>query len=236
MQFVWDDLIDRARVYVDDDHKEDGSWIKRDHWMTLFQIEYAARYRQWVRMGLVSVPFTETDFTGDTVTLNNVLCVVGVAENCGDYFRPLQPAQSAYGRASYWGGSLDTGKSVEWEASGAADTITLSLHPTDSSGNYRVRYISRPVYATDRTASVDLPPLCDEVLVLGACKRAHLKDATVSRALEDLLMKAEAELNFAAFGRVNGDSPRVRRIDKRPNYTSRFGAPYPTNPRFWMYF
>lgn len=237
MLITWDELIARARTYVDDDHKDETSWILPERWMTLFQVEYRKLYRQWVRAGLVAPAPVDTTFTGSTVTISEVLTIIGVAEVTGDSLRVLQSAQSLLGARPFWTGASDVGKSSQWGATGAANTITVTLHPADSSGSYLVRYLTRPVYATDSTATVDLPDGGDERLVLGAARRAHLKDSAASRLLDALLLESDADLNFAAFSAINGDSPRVRRVG-RPNpympYQAAVG--FVNDPRTYRYY
>lgn len=64
MNFTWLELIDRARVYADDDHKETPGWIAPEKWMALAQVEYRQLYRKWLRMGLINVEPTDLEFKG----------------------------------------------------------------------------------------------------------------------------------------------------------------------------
>lgn len=239
MTFIWADLITRARVYLDDDHKSETHFIADDRLMTLLQVEYAKLYRQWVRGGFIGPATTDQTFTGQTVTVPNVLAIIGVAENLTYQKRVLQPAQSRFGRAPFWDGTLAVGKSSRWEASGVADTLLITLHPADAAGSYVVRFISRPAYATDTSTTIDLPYGGDERLVLGAVRRANVKGSTRSAAVEALIMEADAEINFTQFGRIAGDSPRIRRNRQNPFArfpADRFGeTAYPANPSDWYW-
>lgn len=236
MQFVWNDLIDRARVYIDDDHKETDGWISPTNWLTLFNVEYAQLFRKWVRAGLIAPAYTETPFSGSSTSLSGVLAIVGVAQDMGSYRRPVFPAQSVYGRAPFWGGTMDSGPSMSWAASGTGDNLTLTLDPPDSAtSNYLVRWIAAPAYATDATTTVELPYGGDERLVLGAARRALVKDSTASQSINALIADADADLNFLAFGRANGDSPRVRRVTPLAKARTWQLGSFPSDPRFWTY-
>lgn len=232
MQFSWQALIDRARLYVDDDHQDNDGWIDNDDWLVLAQVEYADLYRKWVRMGLVVPAATDTSFTGPTKSLSGVLAIVGVAENLGTYKRLLTPATSSLGAYPYWQG--ETGSSTSWTATGAGDTVLVTLDPADSSGNYVVRWVPTVAYATDATATIELPYGGDERLVLGMARRSHLKDASNSQLLNGLIAQSDAELAFAAWGKTGKDSPRVRRVP--PSVKTRMQQlDYPANPSFWTY-
>lgn len=232
MQFLWNDLIDRARVYVDDDHGDQSGWISPAHWLSLANVEYSQLYRRWMRMGLITPATTDTTFTGGSTTITGVLAIVGVAQDMVSYQRILEPRQSRFGRAPFWVGSgQSSSPSSGWMATGSADSLAIKLDPVEPTGSYFVRYVPTVAYATDPTTTIDLPYGADERLVLGLARRAHLKDSTASALLERLIQDADAELNFTAFGRVDGDSPRVRRISRGGDYPREF----PTDPRFFRY-
>lgn len=235
MQFVWQDLIDRARVYVDDDHKETNGWIAPAKWMTLAQVEYANLYRKWVRMGLVRPRPTDTPFTGAATTIQGVLAVVGVGEDLGSYVRILNPAQSQGTADPFWMGSTPfTSKATEWAAHGAANDLYVEVYPKDAATTYTVRWIPVVPYATDPTQTIDLPYGGDERLVLGMAKRALVKESARSRALQDLIDESDAELAFESFGRAGG-GPVVRRAPRFVHtLPSRFSS-FPTDQRFWLY-
>lgn len=240
MQFVWNDLIARARVYVDDDHSETDGWIAPANWLTLAQVEYALLLRRWIRTGLV-VPATadSTPFTGGSTTLSNVLALVGVAQDKGGYVRVLAPVQSLRGQHPMWTGSQAPGGiSQSWMATASGDTVTVTLDPKDpdTSEPYFVRYVAAPAYVTDGTQTVDLPYGTDERLVLGIARRSHLKDQSASQLLERLIAEADAELAFTAAGRIQGDSPRVRRTPRWQRATRRADSQlFPSDPRMWIY-
>ena len=48
MQFSWNDLMDRARVYLDDDDDDTEGWIAPAIWLTFANVEYAQLYRRLV--------------------------------------------------------------------------------------------------------------------------------------------------------------------------------------------
>jgi hypothetical protein len=64
MNFLWSDLIDRFRTYVDDDHKETDGWLKPAKRMSIMQVEYRQLYRKWLRAGLINVEPTDCEFVG----------------------------------------------------------------------------------------------------------------------------------------------------------------------------
>lgn len=221
---IWADIIERARFYVDDDHKEDNGWITPDKWLDLGNAEFRQQYRRWVRTGLVRPAHTITDFTSST-TLSNVLCVVGVAENLGSGLgvRLLNPGDEPWD-------SL-TGVAFEWYATGNADTLAIGLHPADSSHNYTARHITRPALVTDPNAAYDGPDGSDERIALGMARRSLVKESSRSALLDQLINDADAELNMTAWGRKNGEAPRVRRVSQ-----SRMRQLWPIDPGRWVFF
>lgn len=231
MTFLWSSLIQRARVYKDDDHDDEDSWLDPADWLNLFNVEYALLYPRWVRSSLISPAPTTTNFTGSTVAITGVLAVVGVARVEGNRYYPIQPLQSEAGRAP-WLDSADVGRSIGWIAHGTGDDLTVTLYPTEAAGTYAIRYITRPAYATSVSSSVDLPYGGDERLVLGVADRAGIKDSSVSRNIKELKAEADAALNFLAAGR--GPGLRVRVVG-RTFRNDRFASPFPADPRGWHY-
>lgn len=230
MQFQWQELIDRARVYVGDDHNDTGGYIAPTKWLTFGNVELAQLRKRWIRMGLISEKPTDTSFAGNTTTINGVLCLIGVAQDLGaGRMRVLEPAQSRYGRAPFWT-RIDANPAQWWQATGPADNLLIELEPRDTTGTYVVRWLPTLAYATDATTTVDLPYGGDERLVLGIAKRANVKDSHNSLLLADLIKDADAELNFTAFGRANNDGPRVRTARSTPRFTG-----FSTDPSLWRY-
>ena len=78
MQFTWDELISRARTYMDDDHNDRKGFIKPERWLQLAQVEYRQLYRRWIRSGLIGPEPRDQEFTGPEVRLEGVLGVMGV--------------------------------------------------------------------------------------------------------------------------------------------------------------
>lgn len=234
MTFVWQDLIDRARVYIADDQKAMSGFIAADKWMLLAQVEYANLYRKWVRMGLVRPQPTATTFTTST-TINGVLAVVGVGEDLGNSVRLLYNAQVPGGADPFWQGSTPfTGKASEWAAHGAADNLLIELNPPDSSTTYTVKYIPTVPYATDATTTIDLPYGGDERLVLGLARRALVKESSRSQQLEELMREADAEMSFTAMSRIPG-GPRVRRKARQVRTLPQRFSSFPTDPGLWLF-
>lgn len=249
--FTWRELTDRARVYVDDDHQEQQGWITDAKWLELAKVEYRILYRKWLRLGLVRPAPTDTSFssaynialpTAADISAGRlgVLAVVGVAENMTSYMRMLAPAQAARGAYPYWvaSGEVNQGKSITWAGTGPADEVTVELSPRDTGSTYVVRWIPVPTMPTSLDSTVQLPFGTDERLVLGLARRAHLKDSGASALLEKLIVEADAELQFAAHGRLDNQAPRVRRV--RPDFHRRrwpqlSTSEFPTDPNYWMY-
>jgi hypothetical protein len=225
------ELVDRARVYLDDDHEDDNGWLSEESWIRLANVEYAQLYRRWCRQGLISPAWTDAAFTGYTTTVSGVLATIGVAEDLGSgEYRLLTPAQSVFGRSPTYG--YTTGKSAHWFATGTADQLVYTLEPRDS-GSYFVRYLPTVTPADALEDSLSIPFGADERMVLGLARRAKLKEGAASALLERLIMEADAELNFAAFGRANDDSPRVRRTNR--SHEAYQAGYFPTNPAAYRY-
>lgn len=237
-QFAVRDLINRARTYVDDDHRDQKSWITDERWLDIMNAEYAVLYKRWLRNGLVTPPIEQAYITGDTQVIPDVLAIVGVGRDNGSSIEMLTPAQPALGRDPYWRSAGDgSSASTSWIAYGNGDVVTVELDPvpSDNTGtNYIVRYVPTPAALTYPLevplelpmyvvpdGYVELPFGADERLVLGVARRAHLKDSAASKLLNELIFEADAELNFAASAKVNG--PRVRNVNNpfsTPNQSS----------------
>ncbi len=232
MEVAWQDLIDRARTYVDDDHKDTEGWIDPARWLTFAGLEYTLHYNRWVRSGLLCPAPVDTTFTGPSKNLEGVLAVVGVAEltSSGAQYRPLHPLQATDGRAPFRT-PLDT-VAVGWEAYGSGDVLTVQLRPEDTTGSYVVRHIPRPERPTDPADTVELPDFGDERIVLGMARRAGVKESASSVPIRVLIDEADAELAFQASGKLPR-GPRGRNSDRYARTAMRSG--FPTDPRFWRY-
>jgi hypothetical protein len=250
--FSWRDLVGRARVYLDDDHDEKQGWIRDDKWLPIAIAEYKVCYRRWLRAGIVrplpidtSLPSAQFQVvlpTQPDVAAGNVGClaIIGVAENMTSYMRILSPAQPARGAFPFWvaPGQVNEGKATSWAAFGSADEVTVEISPRDQGSPYVVRWIPTPVLPASLDDQVTLPWDCDERLVLGMARRAHLKDSSASQLLDKLIDAADAEIQFSAWGRLDTQAPRVRRV--RPDFHRRRWPQlstdqFPTDPNYWMY-
>lgn len=219
--FTWQDIIDRARTYVDDDHEDTKGWIKPARWLRMAFVEYQLCRKKWIRMGLIAPATTDVEFTGPTTTVNGVLCTIGVAEKVSaTEYRPLEWMQDTFGRAPFLS-TRDNSLAYMWRATKAGDTVVYTVEPQDTAQTYVVRYIATEAAPTLATQTVELPDGCDERLVLGLARRAHVKDSSASQLLQRLLDEHDAEDNFQSFGQHNAASPRVRSTPRRPY--SRFG-------------
>lgn len=232
-QFVWQDLVDRARLYLDDDDDSVPGWIRPEKWLSLANAEYAHLYKRWARCGLVAPPYLDTRFSTPTVVIPRVLAIVGVAVDTGAHMRVLQPAQSAFGRVPFWRSPSEPaqGLATRWAAAGISDTVTITVDPPASASTYVARTLPVPEPAGELTDAVDVPFGLDERLVLGLARRGNLKDSTVSTALERMIALEDAELAFSAWS-MPGESPRVRRIPRVERHHSLATIPRSS----WMFF
>ncbi len=249
---TWRHIVDRARVYVADDHDERQGFLKDGQWLDIARVEYEFLYRRWIRNGLVRPAQISTEVPAGqyTVTLPlttdvaqgrpGVYAIIGVAENMNSYFRMLVPAQGARGAYPFWvaPGEINQGKSTSWAATGVSDQITVELSPRYTGSSYFVRWVAIPPLPQNLDDQVEIPFGCDERLVLGCARRALLKDSGASQLLERLIVESDAEIQFAAHGRLDSQGPRVRRV--HPDFHRRrwpqLGAgTFPTDPNYWIY-
>lgn len=251
MQHTWRELVGRARLYLNDDHREQQGWIEDSGWLGIITAEWPVLHRKWTRMGVVRPAAIDTTFPAAAyqVTLPDVahgdtrpgcLAVVGVAEDLTSYMRYLAPAQVARGAYPFWvaPGEVNQGKAVTWAAYGSSDAVTVEISPRDPGGTYVVRWLATPRVPVSLDETVDIPLGCDERLVLGLVRRALLKDSGASALLERLISEADAEIQFTAHGRLDNQAPRVRRV--RPDFHRRrwpqlSTSQFPTDPNYWMY-
>lgn len=229
MQFAWSEIIERAKVYIDDDHDEEGGWIDDDVWLKLTQVEYGQLYKRWIRASVIAPATTDTSFTGPSTALTGVLAIIGVAEDLGDgQYRVLSASQPEFGRNPIR--STSDSPAVCWSANGTGDNLTITLYPADTQRTYFVRYLTVPARATSVAATVELPFGSDERLVLGTARRTKLKDSSTSSLLNGLIFDADAELAFTGAGRNNGDGLRI--ITGRSTPRSGFSA----SPLYWRFY
>jgi hypothetical protein len=244
MLTTWQDIIDRARTYVSDDHDEDKGWITPERWLTLANVEYGILYKRWVRMGLIRIEPNNNSFAGPGTVIpgdtdpegSGVLCIIGVAEDLGGgRFRLIPPGQSVDGADAFYD-ELTTGPAVRWRGYGVGDSIRIFLSPYTSDGQYMVRWIPAPIPQQNAANQVEMPFGCDERLVLGTARRALLKDSSASALLERLIAEQDAETNFSAFGKNNSDGPRVRRVRSIAGPNRRWSSGFPHDPQGWSYY
>jgi hypothetical protein len=234
---TWQNLIDRARVYSGDDNALAQSWIAPAVWLTLGNVELTILRRKWASMGLLNPATTDQSFSNAfSVAVVNALAIVGVAEiiSPSTPYRVLTSSQSGWGASPVWG-SIDLGsRATTWAATGFGDNFTVTLDPPDTRRNYVVRYAPNLPYATDPTTTPELPSGADERLVLGMAQRAGIKDHEASALVARLIEQQDALLMFTAFGRMQGDGPRVRRITPRVKAKAAV-ASLSGDPRTWRY-
>lgn len=158
MQFTWESLIDRARVYVDDDHLTTGEqgWIAPASWLTLGNVEYSQQYRKWKRMGLVSPQPIDIPLNASSTTIPNVLATIGIGEDLGGgRIRVIKPRQPKHGVDAIRNEQYSQGlHAVYWEAFAVGDTTTYVLSPPRE-GKYARGVLTAPNVA-QTTQSIQL--------------------------------------------------------------------------------
>ena len=164
--------------------------------------------------------------SGGADGINGVLAIIGVAEKIDNYYRPLR-WMGEKGRAPFR--TVVDSAAMEWQAYGAGDNLTVKLTPADTTGTYVVRYIPVPdeIALTD---TLELPYMGDERLVLGAAKRAGIKELGGNRTIDEAIMLADAELQMEAAHRNKGGL-RVRDTAK-----STPKSWYSLDPTYWRYY
>lgn len=218
--YTWQSLIDRARVYIADDHDDNRGFLTPQKWLLLANVEYQSLRRTWLRMGLVRPPIVTTTFAGPSTTLVGVEAVVGVAQDSGGtrvlrYDNTIWPSNR-------------TGHGTTWFATGTGAELTITIDPADV-GEYTVKWVQMVPYAVDPSAIVDLPAGADERLVLGLAKRALVKDSARSSPLEELIALQDAQISFSA-------SSQIRPAAKvSPSNRYNYGMSS-IDPRQWRYF
>lgn len=249
------DVIDSARIYVDDNHKVTEGWKTPADWLKIARPEILMTYRKWVREGVISLNYADTNFTGPQVIFEDdssiPLAIIGVAENMGNgKFRLLQPSQATYGRAPFWDTNLSNlNGAMYWTSGfnyfvGSADPEGTG-HPPLSFGKYVIdvkpadsnSYVARTI-PQPRTASliddIRCPDGLDDYIALRIARKALASEGSSSQAVDKLIAIAEAEWKMNSFGTAIGDAPKVR-INTRNNCHQFSFFDWPHNPYFWYY-
>lgn len=79
MEITAEEVIDRARMYAQDDFNDNkGAILKPVRWFQLFNSLYRKLYKRWLRSGLISPAPVDREFTGPRVRLPGVLAIQGV--------------------------------------------------------------------------------------------------------------------------------------------------------------
>lgn len=79
MEITAQEVIDRARMYAQDDFNDNkGAILKPERWLQLFNSLWKKLYKRWLRSGLVSPMPYDKEFTGPRVRLSGVLAIQGV--------------------------------------------------------------------------------------------------------------------------------------------------------------
>lgn len=236
MPITTQDVINRARIYVDDNHKVTDGWKQPADWLAIAGPEIIACYRKWVREGIVSLATVDSAFTGPNYTFTaGVIAITDVVESLGfGSYRKVEPASSVYGREPFWDNTIGTqGNSQYWTAAFGTTGYVLKLHPPDTA-SYLVRNIPEPDIST-LASILYLPTGLEDYVALRIARKALASEGASSQAIERLLMVAEAEWKMLSLGTTLGDAPRVR-ITRRPHWGSNSRMfTWQANPYFWYY-
>lgn len=243
-------LIDRARIYVDDNQKVTKGWKQPEDWLTIAKPEIINCYRKWIREGLIALEWVDTQFTGPIFQFPDKLpmVILGVAQLTSNGWRRLLPGQILFGRAPFEDapGNI-VGPATHWGASlgfvpvesdipdvGLPGIYQVRLHPPDTAANYYVRYIPEPIMTL--TSIVYVPEGFEDYICLLIARKALASEGASSQAIERLIMKAESDMKLASLSNPEGDAPKVRitRSYRRKALDASIN-PYRTNPYNWYY-
>lgn len=245
MAYTIQDVIDRAKIYVDDNHKVTDGWKQPADWLAMIRPELAAVYRKWVRESLISFNTLDGIISNAVFTWPDTappLAILGVAQQVGTQFRMLQYAQSYYGRNPFWEAgtpSIATTWTSVVDTNPAGDgnpVYSLAIHPPDPAAGYLVRYIKFPdMSALDKF--VILPEGHEDYLALRLAKKALASEGASSQAIERLIIQAESDIKMEALSNAQGDGPRVRivRPFNKQRLFNRYNSIWPTSPMLWFY-
>lgn len=239
MAFTIQDTIDRARIYLDDNHKATDGWKEPADWLDIIQPELRAIYRKWVRESLISFTPIDGIISAAAFTYTSPpLAILGVAQQSGNIFRLLPSAMAHYGRAPFWESGTPT-TAAFWTAS--VDTFptgsgepqySVNLHPPDTATGYKVRYINFPSMG-NLSDFIILPPGHEDYVALRLSRKGLASEGASSQAIERLIINAEAEIKMEAFSNNLGGGPKVRIV--RPFAKQRQFTTWPNNPMYWYY-
>lgn len=209
MQFVAQDVIDLARMLVDDDHEDDPEWLDPDQWLRLFNLEYTELYWRLARMRVVQPALSETSASGPTISVM-AKAIAAVGQDMGYYYRVLRNNQARLGAHGLWvPAGAPAAQALEWAATGSGEALTVSLYPRDTA-TYVVRFAAPLAYlaaATDTTA--DLPSGVEQRIAYGMARHALTKESGRSGAIEAGILRADAIIGHLASEVIHSDGPRV---------------------------
>jgi len=235
-------LIARARAYVDDEHAGVQNWLPDATWLAWANVEWATLYRKLLSTGLVGPTYTDETVTATgaaSYTLTGrPMAIVGVYKGPFDTaYRELTPAQ--IGDDRFPSLSTVTGEATSWTAHGTGSSVTLTLHPRPSGGDYVVRYVQEPDVlvvsgaTSGQSTSINCPAGVEDRVVLGMAKRGLIKEGSGSAAIERLIAIADEDIAFLAHNRIVQEPPRAKNRNRPPLAMERGG--YNTDPRNWMW-
>jgi hypothetical protein len=131
MQIEVQELIDRAKTYVDDEHRAEDAWISPERWLSFFNTERRKLYKQWIRAGLVIPSPTESYLQGESTSFTGVLAVVGVGKDMQGPVQTIPNASMNEGRQPFWRSATQISTpGSKWAAFGVGTTVTIELDGT----------------------------------------------------------------------------------------------------------
>lgn len=253
MTYTYQELIDRVKIYVDDNSKVSSGWKQPADWLKILLPELVSVYRKFVRQGIISLRHIDVPFIGPPIfeflgppDTPLPIAIIGVAQLVGSTYRVLQPASSQLGKAPFWDANVTT-PATTWTCSFNQDTADtaqaaiiqgiyqLDLHPPDTAGGYFCRYVPMPTLATDLTGTVYLPPGYEDYVCLRVARKALASEGQSSQAIERLIMMAEADMTMDTFSLPMGDAPKVRVVKSFHKKMFQSNT-FQVNPYYWYYF
>lgn len=257
-KYTYLDIIDRAKIYVDDNNRVTEGWKTKGNWAALLRPEVISCYRKWLRNGLISLSWGDQAFTGPTFVWDDSdlqpLCIIGVVQNMGNWLRPVPPGQPDLGRASFFQPIAGNNGATCWTASfGFVPQLAtevpdnsnvgyyqLRLHPEDTSSNYIVRYIPEPYLPRNDAALATTyfyaPEGYEDYVALRLARKLIATEGGSSQSIERLIAASEEEMKFEAMSNPQGEGPKVRIVRPfRERYVTG-SSPWQMSPSRWYYF
>lgn len=240
MPFVTSDqIISRAATMAD----MRDNFVTQEEWYDWFNFENRALALFMARHGWRLVDLkSKTAVAPSSLIIDvvagdrSVMAVLGVWEVASDgrvrrllYTDRVSAENFAgnTGTARYW----STSESVESED----ESVLITLHPTPTSGTYKVVYLPAPQLAVPGEGYGLIYPMgVEEWVVLQLATRAKIKEQTGTDELEKQLRKVEAHVEEVSWNRALAEAPKVRNVDRDERGWSDSMVFSPVDSWIWM--